>query len=708
MSPLPGRDWPARRTVVRIVRFLAAGLLGLWAAGLVVAAVQLNAWNHELVRTLLQIRADTVFRTRMGELREPIPQAWYRTKALNLLAASEKLQGDGRWMVFLPGSWRAFDDLRDRLAVRIEREFSEIAVETMRRELFERASHLTGVGRDSGGAELPAAADCAQPPMPAPTSAAANPRPHELPEFLAVQGHLEAIEQLDQAVQAMLALQEPGAADADNLRLLVRYTLGGELPGRLSRSVALFRGGLKPEDAGLRAIALSRLQYAARCSVGKAMGALDARLFARNDLLATEALLAQRSARLFGAGAKPLPFAQTVQGLHDIVAALDREEELLAQGDHAWLRDGTANLGTAHEALLVRVAGIRLLGAETVEQLRRNSGLALQRFRTQFAQAFGDAALAWREDRGRFALSPQRLALREGLTALLQEPFMVEPAGRAFPAAASLPVAWDSQRLDQALALGPVHRRFATEVLPEFPASWRAGVARLANAQLAQLVQDYTVEAMGTGAAAEGLAPAFDSTAMRAQREQLSKVMALLAELGARGRADRLRGLLAQDLTDRFALAETALWQSPLYSARTQDFGWWQGDSSPILQALGAADVLTLRYWLAQQFRQWDDIARRVAPSLAYADPTAAAAPTVARWRGMLPELERHRSGRGGSLAALERYLLALAPDLNRANCAERLAAASLPIGADEFAQRHLHIHRALVARCSELRAGRP
>jgi type VI secretion system protein ImpL len=96
------------------LRHVAAALLGTWLVGLAVAAVQLSAWNDELVRVLLQIRADAVFRTRMAQYHETIPREWYRSKALSLLAASDKLQEDGRWMLFLPGSWRPFDDLRER------------------------------------------------------------------------------------------------------------------------------------------------------------------------------------------------------------------------------------------------------------------------------------------------------------------------------------------------------------------------------------------------------------------------------------------------------------------------------------------------------------------------------------------------------------------------------------------------------------------
>jgi type VI secretion system protein ImpL len=700
--------WPAFKW--RAIRWthVATALLGLWAAGLLVAAVQLGAWNQELVRTLLQIRADTAFRQRMAELHETIPRDWYRSKALGLLAASEKLQDDTHWMVFVPGSWRPFDDLRDRLAIRIEREFSEIAVETVRRELFHRASRLTGVAQDKASAELLVGGGCGLPPAPSGLDASAKAL-QQLPEFVAVQSHLEGIDQLDQALNAMVALQEPSAADAENLRVLVQYTLGAELPGRLSRGAVYFRNGLRPADPGYAAVGFAHVKYAARCSLAKAMAALDARLFERNDLLAAETYLAQRASRFFAPGARPQPSADTVQGLHEVVAALNQQEALLAHRDYAWLQQGTPSLGPAHEGLLARVAAIGLLGPDAVEQVRRRSSQALQPFRDQFARTFstgGEPALVWLPDRGRLALSPQRLALRDGLVALLQEPFMAPAAGRPFPQSVVSPLSWDVQRLEQVLALSDTRRRFVAESLPKFPQGVQGSISQIVNTQLAQTVQDATLEAMVPGGGGE--APAsFDPAAYRTQRAQLAKVQALLAELGARGRGERLRSLLGQDLVDRLAVAEQALWHTPLYSARTHDFSWWQGEGSPILQAFGVADSLTLRHVLAQQFGQLQEYVGQAGALLAYADAAIAANPTVARWRGMLPELEQYHAGRAdSSLLALERYLVALGPELNRANCVDRLSAAPAPAGADEFAQRHAHIHRALLARCAELRPG--
>jgi type VI secretion system protein ImpL len=124
--------------------YAAWGVLGAWAIGVAVAAYQLDDWRQELTRTLMQVNADAQFRARVRH-RESVDPEWYRRKALALLSATERVQQNATWTAFIPGSWRTFDNLEEQLQARLGQEFNEIVVETVRRELYARASQLTGV-----------------------------------------------------------------------------------------------------------------------------------------------------------------------------------------------------------------------------------------------------------------------------------------------------------------------------------------------------------------------------------------------------------------------------------------------------------------------------------------------------------------------------------------------------------------------------------
>ncbi len=681
-------------------RGVAAALLAAWLAGLAFAAVRLGSWQRELVHTLLQMRADRALRVRMTARHEPIPREWYRSKALALLAAADRLQDDSGWSLVLPGSWRGVDNLRDRLAQRIEREFADIAVETVRRELDFRASELTGVPLQEGSGELLMNAGCADPLLPAAASSF-----QDVPELQAVQSHLDAIEQLDRAVQALAKLQSRGSTDVPAFRLLVRYTLGAELPQASSlRSAGWFRHVLEPADPARQAVRIARLQAAVRCSLGKRMAALDARLFERSDLLQAEAALSRQTAALLRPAGVPPAAASTLDGWRNVVALIGREEDLLGQGDNGWMKEGSS-LGQVHEAVLARVGRIGLLGADAQQHLRRDSGVASQHLRRQFAailQRGGDPAMEWHEGEGRFALAPQRRALRDALSVLLREPLMSTPREHPWPEAAGA-LRWDDQRLGQVLALAGSHQRAVADTLPKFPAAFRPAMARLMNAQFAQQVEDGVVEAVAPGH--EASTPV-DVLAWHAGRQTAAQVQSLLARLGARAGAERVRRLLAGDVAARLSASERVWAGSIFASPRLQDFGWWQGEGSPILRALAVGDALTLRYVLEQQVRQLDDAVRRVAPVLQEARDSEPQ-PAVLRWRSIAGALERAHAGHpDNSLSAMVRTLLVAGPQLQGSTCADQLAGMAAPRGGvDEFARRHRTMLDALARRCRELRS---
>jgi type VI secretion system protein ImpL len=437
------------------------------------------------------------------------------------------------------------------------------------------------------------------------------------------------------------------------------------------------------------------------------MAALDARLFVRHDLLTTEAALSQRLAELLRARGPLAPVAATLEGWREVASLISRQEAVLAHQDGAWLQGGGAGLGPAHESLLERIARIALLGPDVAGQVRGQSDAALQRLRQQLAgvlRAGGDGGLLWLDASRRYAMSPQRLALRDQLAALLQEPFMAGAAAGVFPDVAPGPLGWDVQRLEQVLALRQDRKRFMRERLAAFPPPVRPAIARFVDRQLAQQAEAGTLAAMSVGHGIAELSP--EPTAWRAQRRQVGKVQSLLVEFGARSRAEKLQTLLAGDVVERLALADQVLAESAPASSRLLDFGWWQGEGSPLLLAVGAADGMALRQALAQQAGRIDAVARRIAVVLEEGAQAAPGHPAVLRWQGIAAEMERYRGGRpDSSLLAMERSLLQLGPELQGGTCAERLAGvAPQGRGSDEFARRHRQILEALARRCGELR----
>ncbi|MGJ7610811.1 MULTISPECIES: type VI secretion system protein [unclassified Variovorax] len=706
----------ARPVLHRALRWTAIVFLCGWGIGLVVATWQLHRHNGTLVSALSQLQHDAQYRMRAQQRGEPVPSAWYRNKALSLLAMNERLRTDGTYSFFMPGSWQVFDDLNERVIERIEREFGDIAVGTLRRELMARVSQLSGVEQDEATGEFIVGASCGLPPSFRTLGDA--PRKNGLlvedqPEFGALQRYLGSAEQLDTALQAVERLRQPSTGNAEDLRVAVRYALGAELPADLGRNLRYFR---QAAEGRALSIPLAPVQAALRCALDKGTAQLDTRLFVGNELLVSEQALARLLPSLAGGGT----FARTTASYREVIAAIKDQEDLVASGKGGWMRQPVLVLGASYDRTIARIEQNRLLGQEPADAVRARAQDAFQKFRAEFNLRFGGAqpGLVWQDKEGRFALASERIALRDALTALLAQPFMAAARDRDLPGAPGgnlrSAASWDLARLDQALAIGDVRKRYMTEGMLAFPPAVRPGIESALNAHFAQLVVDQVAEA-ATGAgdglrAASGALTATDTqaAAYEASRQRLAKVQALLYEMGAGARADDLRAMMSRDALQRLEGVDEAFTQSELYAMRGRDFQGWRGERGPMLAAFGVSDAGSLAAYLGQQFSRTETLGKLADSYTAALDGAGAGSVLAQRWQAINRDLERYRlKNPNSSLLLLEQFLGTTGAEIDRDTCAAKLAgkAPAARIG-DYFADRHQQIYSALLARCYELQFG--
>lgn len=708
----PSRQQFARPVVGKFARWGAFAVLGGWGVGLLVATAQLHQRNPELVKALEQIEQDANTRARASERGEVLPPEWYRNKTLALISEIEKLGNRRAWTFFMPGAWSAVDDLDARVTERIEREFGEIAINTLRRELYTRASELTGVAQDESSSELIIGGECA---IPTGFAALAN-APHkatltleDLPEFAALLQYLTAVEQLDQAMMSMVRLQKANQNESEDLRKLVKYTLGADLSGNMTQSLRFFRGAEGNNTLSPAAISVMHIQQAVRCSLEKATNALDQRLFLNNDLLVTERDLTSQSARLFSADGRVPGFVESVAGYKAILTAIRDQEALLATGKGAWMRQANLNLGPAYDAALQRITqSRRLMGGESAEQVKQHAESAFTKFSNEFNVRFGadsNAGLVWNEKDQRFALSVSRLALRDSLNGLLAQPFMTQPSDREIPSyVTQSTLLWEVQKLDQALALAESRKRYLAEAVQKFPQPNVAGVTAFVNSQFSRLMSDQVLDAMTTtgrsdpGSVTE--ANAFDTA-----RSRLSKIQEVFYDLGERTKADNLRSLMSQDALQRLRQMDSKMMQSELYSIRGRDFSYWSGDRGPVLQAFGVPDGAALQQYLGLQFSRMETLGRQADLYLMAMDGVAGDSQLARRWQSINRELERYRlKNPNGSLMAYELFLSTVGVDADRSNCSDKLQGKNPGSrAADYFAEKHIQVFTALQKRCNEL-----
>lgn len=709
----PSRQQLTRPLLGRLARWGAVLIFGVWSLGLLVATVQLSKRNPDLIKILSQIEADTTYRSRATALGEAIPSQWYRAKTLALLNAIEGLVTDRAWTFFMPGSWDIFETLDDRVTERIEREFGDVAIGTVRRELYARAAEMTGVSQDESTSELIIGGECAVPE--GFSTIASSPRRvglavEDLPEFAAILQYLAGVEQLDQAIVAMVRLQKPNQDESKDLRLLIKYTLGADLPSNISKSILYFRGHDGSSNTSPAAVSITHIQSAVRCTMGKGIRALNQRLFFNNDLIVSERLLQMKRNQMFAPDATIGSFSETIEGYKTVLGAIKEQESLVNTGKGGWMRLSVLNLGPAYDAMLARVTqSRRLLGRTVSDQLLGDSAAAFQGFSSDFADHFGPQAnpgIIWQDKDARFSLSADRLSLRDALSSLLGQPFMSQPADRDMPEIPSQSVlVWDNAKLDQALALGDVYKRFMGDGLAKFPVGIQDGIGDFIDSHFAQLVNDKVIEALSVSGRTEPTTVAdvkdFDSA-----RTKILKIHDFLAARGATYFADDLMTLVSQDAMSRLRQLDRILNQSELYAIRAQDLARWTGERGVLLQAFGVNDLPGLQQYLATQFARAEALGRQSEVYLASLGNSTSDTQLVRRWQSINQELDRYRlKNPNGSLVIYEQFLLSLGSDIDRSNCSEKLTGKGPGSrSTDYFSERYVQVYTAVRSRCDDIR----
>lgn len=703
----------ARPLVHRALRWGGVAVLCAWGGGLVVATWQMSQRHADLVAALGELRAGAEQRARAAQRGQDLAPDWYRRQALGLLAMHQRLSAQPVSSWFMPGSWAVIDDLDARVHERFQRAFGEIALDTIERELLARVDLLTGVGRDPATGQLVAGDSCQAPP-----GARGDVLPprglalEDMPEMRALQQYVAAVGQFDAVLQALHRLETPQQGNAEALRLVVRYALGAELQGDVSASLPYFRRepgkarGAASLATGGRA--LTALVPPLRCSFDKGARQLDERLFHNNPLLVAERAVRSSLDGLDGAASAGGGFSRVLADYRGIVSAIGTQQELLAGGKGGWMRQPQFAAGTVYERTLALAAQNRLLGEDVVASARARSESGFQAFTGELAQRFSgpDSGIAWQEKEGRYAVTPERLALRERLAALLNQPFMAPPRDLALPAlpvgtsgTSGTAVLWDRQQLDQALALGDMRKRFLDEGLAGLPGAWRDAIAQNVDQQFARLVMDQV-------AAAAILAPLpaeGGSAGFEAAQPRIARLRAMLGDMHAMARVDDLDALVSRDALARLRAVDAQLQQSELYAMRQGSIGdGARAPRSPVLTAFGLNDAAALGPYLDQQAARAQALGREAALYLAALSPADANSGVALRWQALNRDLERYRLKNPNSrLLMLEQFVQAAAAETGQGVCLSRFAAR--PAGGDDyFAALHVRLYDGLLARCAQ------
>lgn len=692
-----------RPAMTRLFRWMLIVLPIVWLVGLGLSTVRLHRLSADIVLYLERLDHDSreSLQARNSNLVDP---AQSRLRTMDALLNIERMDSARLSSPFMPGSWRVFDDLHDRLQRRLEKGFADNSFEPMRRSVYLKISELTGVPLDLSGT-LIAGASCTLPArwnqhIEVQRNNALN--IEDLPEFSATLQYVARVEELDRVLLAMMRLKAPDVpASGDDLALVVRSLLGAELNGDTTRTAKLFRQVAQ----GVPSMTIEPLQDAASCSLRLALNATYERLFANNGLLKSEQAIAHSAAALLDARPGSSDAAASFEAWQSLHAILRNQESFLVAGKGAWMHRRTLQLGSAHEGLLQKIQTVSLLTKMPASDAKKQAEAGFVNFLASWDASMSvdsysqspDSGLAWSATTMSWAFSPDRKALLEALAALLSQSYMRVNHFSKFPdVPVGATVSWDRTRLDHALALSDARKRFQSESLGKFPALLQIPIAALVDAALAETTRDLMAQAIIVSS------NQIQAPATQADRARTLRLKAWLQELGAETVAEHLSAVLATDALSRLKLLDDTFTRAQVFVPRDREFRSWTGEKVPLLDAFGAGDAFHLAAYVSQQQSFIDTVGRDAEGLLQQLGREQAGNALVSRWQAVVSDLNRYRlKSPTSSLMSLEQFVLSGAADLDMANCMDKLSSRIAQQRAtDVFAERLQALQAGLYERC--------
>lgn len=703
------RSQKMRRPAVHTAARWGAGILvTAWLGGIGFAALRINYVANDLVGVINQFNQESRDALRRGR-EETFDLEKSRARALRALRILDQLDAGALWAVTMPGSWSMVDDLNLRVQRRIADGFAQTAFDPIRLSLNSAIAEMTGASLDPTTGSLVPSAICSLPKNWAEKMAASNQKAidfEELSEFALMQQYVARAEELQRAMAAFNRLTDRAQpASGDDLRYLVKVLLGVELNGNIGQIAAIFRSSVSSNEV----LDTAALRQATSCTFGLIFDGFTNGLLANNNVLMAESQYPELLAQVISEPTSGFNGTLGIQAWENLAVLMRDEAALLQPGKGAWIQRRAPQFGVSFDKFIQRVRGIELIGSEAVDAALKRLGTSFTQFLTDWDAIYQEASssavsgLVWDEKEGRWAFSPERLALQDALNKMLAQPYLKNNTPRKLTEVSrNGSVTWERQRLDQALAFADVKRSFDTDLLLKFPAPMQASVSNFVHGALAAKVIESTSQAMSPSVRGPG-----QIVVQEAEQTRLSRLVALFNDLGATDAATTLNGIISRDALARLKLLDDSLTQANLFVPRDPEFKAWTGSGSPVAMAFEATDAAGLSAYVAQQVAFIESAAKDAELLLQVLSGLQANHPLVQRWVALSTDVARNKlKSPTSSLGALTQFVLAAGADMDTSNCSERLAkAASGRRSFDVFSDRLQALQSGLMTRCQALKA---
>ncbi|MEY2776464.1 MAG: hypothetical protein RLY30_562 [Pseudomonadota bacterium] len=696
----------ARPVQSRVLRGLAWTALCIWTLGIGLTLFQMSRILPVLASGIDGLNRDALLRQSASQT-ATLDYAWRERTALTLIQGLEELSSsrvsalrDGTVLSFVPGSWPVFDNLLERTQHRIQREFQEVAADTIRRAIYRNTALITGVQTDPLSGELVfVAGECKPLPSQESPTKLTSPAIDRQPAYLHFKQLLSQLQSLDKAVGAYARLKTAARPSEEDFRRVAEFAFARTFDSDLVASTRLFKASLMSGQLDLQQTTLSA---AAQCAAQAVHHQLLIQLVAQNPVLQSEREIQAAQRHLETLVDEGMDSSEILAGFRSLIVQLHAQRALLAEGGSTWMSGPQPNLELALAPQLESIRQNKLIGPALADRFRDEQRSANGQLLVRISEtraASGDPGLHFPTKAEEVQLSPERVAETKALEVLMALPFMTEAneSPMRAPVAGAI-VTWDIPSLERAVSLSSRRRQYLAEEFPKLPGRMRDLVLKELNLQVGMKIDDALERSYQTAGDHRLMQEQTSIGAYNTSIDLLTKLIADLREMNQPETVRQLDRVIqsdAQARLDRLGEQAEALGLFDLSSRGAQSLTGVNDQSLLGMDEAGVSD------YFIQQTAQIEDL---VLLAKAYQRALSQTSQRMqSDWAATLRDLDKYKAkDPRSSLAALEQFALLMSKPEDAAGCGGRLQTVRPPKRPVNLFDRRLRdLHQDLSLRCA-------
>lgn len=672
------------------------GFMGLSTFGLMHAYDRMSTNRDYLLPVLGKINT-TLYQIPESRIDASLATSrMFDTQARQLLDMMNNIERAKFFSIFMPSSW--FSPVRGNLSVALKVSFDQIILRTIYVDLLMKSRDLLTL--------RPGPNDVTD-------SLAVQLQPTATVEFQLFKGFIERFIELSNNIDKYNRLAE--SSDASLIRDLALYTLGVELPKEFMDNYSRFRRVLK--EILYPKIDLKPYQGAARETL-----LILYNHFLQNLLSPTEphSILGKINYILNEFGHNETGRLPELDYLRKISQDLNTSISVLGKVGNNWMDGAYFDAGAGFSDVMTQVSQFSMFGPEMVEVFATSTAVPFGKFQSSLQQL---NTVLLEQGAGNKPVHPSDglVALEKSLAVLFSQQFMTPSSGEKI--ITNIPqnqvVFWNPKLIDAAADEIKKYEEFLEKSLTSFPPLIRETLKQIARKNLqenisslvakAQTITPIPQSAPGTLVAEETLRNKISDV------KEISPKFAQLLEVMSQGGIGtgfvELRTMLGTLSTRLLDQVDQLLTGYKLYRVKENNFNWWDGVSSPILEGFSVRDAQDLKSFLEQQRQILHNLA------LNYAEPmvTFLSTPVMKefagntillnKWRRILEEVKGYESKRpDNSLTALETAISTDLISIDQKKCFKAIPLAQVKhASGDFFVNSQIELKRGILARCEVL-----